>query len=64
MIGATVGFGEEAGTAFVVTSACALEMVGFAMEPTGVKATAEESINIGTIFRKTGVTYLEGHTRH
>jgi hypothetical protein len=42
VIGATVGFGEEAGTAFVVTFASALERVGFAMESAGVKATAQE----------------------
>ena len=64
MIGATVGFGEEAGTAFVVSSASALEKVGFAMEPTGVKATGKESISFGTTFRKPGVTYLEDHIRH
>ena len=59
-----MGFGEEAGTAFVVSSACTLEMVGFAMESTGVKATAEESISFGTRLCKPDKTYWEDHKRH
>jgi hypothetical protein len=63
-MGATVGFGEEAGTAFVVTSTSALKRVGFAMEPAGVRATEKVLISSTTASRIADVTYLVDHTRH
>jgi hypothetical protein len=64
VMGARVGFGEEAGTAVVIDIESALERVGFAIESTGVKATVQELISFGTTSCKPNNTHLEDRKRH